>query len=246
MYEVDFHKYLVKEALEQLSISIKFAKRNHFKIISLIVGYGSSSKSHKIKTSFLTILDEMVLKKEIKEISDSKIIFNILNGNNYRIQTCTAIYRLATYYTILPQLKKINGLFLMGDTPLWVNLLQCGTIHYIDSPTSVYRIGNDTASHPKSLKSILRFNLSCAEMRVYFSHLCNYEEQNLFAKQFIKEYIKYKPFNRDYTPVVNIHLNAISKFILDSKVILSIYKYYLRVVYTLRIIKHKLFDKFQK
>lgn len=134
----------------------------------------------------------------------------------------------------------------MGDTPLWVNLLQCGTIHYIDSPTSVYRIGNDTASHPKSLKSILRFNLSCAEMRVYFSHLCNYEEQNLFAKQFIKEYIKYKPFNRDYTPVVNIHLNAISKFILDSKVILSIYKYYLRVVYTLRIIKHKLFDKFQK
>lgn len=184
--------------------------------------------------------------EKIKEISDSKIIFNILNGNNYRIQTCTAIYRLATYYTILPQLKKINGLFLMGDTPLWVNLLQCGTIHYIDSPTSVYRIGNDTASHPKSLKSILRFNLSCAEMRVYFSHLCNYEEQNLFAKQFIKEYIKYKPFNRDYTPVVNIHLNAISKFILDSKVILSIYKYYLRVVYTLRIIKHKLFDKFQK
>ena len=184
--------------------------------------------------------------EKIKEISDSKIIFNILNGNNYRIQTCTAIYRLATYYTILPQLKKINGLFLMGDTPLWVNLLQCGTIHYIDSPTSVYRIGNDTASHPKSLKSTLRFNLSCAEMRVYFSPLCNYEEQNLFAKQLIKEYIKYKSFNRDYTPVVNVHLNAISKFILDSRVILSIYKYYLRVVYTLRIIKHKLFDKFQK
>ena len=197
-----------------------------------------------LKNGIITIAEKEG--EKIKEISDSKIIFNILNGNNYRIQTCTAIYRLATYYTILPQLKKINGLFLMGDTPLWVNLLQCGTIHYIDSPTSVYRIGNDTASHPKSLKSILRFNLSCAEMRVYFSHLCNYEEQNLFAKQFIKEYIKYKPFNRDYTPVVNIHLNAISKFILDSKVILSIYKYYLRVVYTLRIIKHKLFDKFQK
>lgn len=181
--------------------------------------------------------------EKIKEISDSKIIFNILNGNNYRIQTCTAIYRLATYYTILPQLKKINGLFLMGDTPLWVNLLQCGTIHYIDSPTSVYRIGNDTASHPKSLKSILRFNLSCAEMRVYYSSLCNSAEQDLFAKQLVKAYMKYKPFDYDYMPVVQIMLTPIVNFASCSKLILSIYKLYLYAIYYLRIARHRILDR---
>lgn len=181
--------------------------------------------------------------EKIKEISDSKIIFNILNGNNYRIQTCTAIYRLATYYTILPQLKKINGLFLMGDTPLWVNLLQCGTIHYIDSPTSVYRIGNDTASHPKSLKSILRFNLSCAEMRVYYSSLCNSAEQDLFAKQLVKAYMKYKPFDYDYMPVVQIRLTPIVNFASCSKLILSIYKLYLYAIYYLRIARHRILDR---
>lgn len=181
--------------------------------------------------------------EKIKEISDAKIIFNILNGNNYRIQTCTAIYRLTTYYKILPQLKKINGLFLMGDTPLWVNLLQYGTIHYIDSPTSVYRIGNDSASHPKSLKSILRFNLSCAEMRVYYSSLCNSAEQDLFAKQLVKAYMKYKPFDYDYMPVVQIRLTPIVNFASYSKLILSIYKLYLYAIYYLRIARHRILDR---
>ena len=181
--------------------------------------------------------------EKIKELSDAKIIFNILNGNNYRIQTCTAIYRLTTYYKILPQLKKINGLFLMGDTPLWVNLLQYGTIHYIDSPTSVYRIGNDSASHPKSLKSILRFNLSCAEMRVYYSSLCNSAEQDLFAKQLVKAYMKYKPFDYDYMPVVQIRLTPIVNFASCSKLILSIYKLYLYAIYYLRIARHRILDR---
>ncbi len=105
MYEVDFHKYLVKEALEQLSISIKFAKRNHFKIISLIVGYGSSSKSHKIKTSFLTILDEMVLKKEIKAYlkGEDFDIFNI-NYQNFKYKELLkreAKYNKGVIYVVL-------------------------------------------------------------------------------------------------------------------------------------------------
>ena len=131
--------------------------------------------------------DKIVLaqreRENVNKISDSKILFNILNGNNYRIQTCTALYRFSAYLEVFPRLERIRKLFLMGDTPLWVNLLQCGTIHYIDSPTSVYRIGENSSSHPKSLKSILRFNLSCAEMRVYYSSLCNSAEQDLFAKQ---------------------------------------------------------------
>ena len=191
--------------------------------------------------------DKIVLaqreREMVNKISDSKILFNILNGNNYRIQTCTTLYKFSTYREIFPRLESIRKLFLMGDTPLWINLLQCGTIHYIDSPTSVYRIGEDSASHPKSLKSILRFNLSCAEMRVYYSSLCNREEQDLFAKQLVKAYMKYKPFNYDYIPVVQVNLNPIVNFASCSKFILSVYKFYLYIIYYLRIVKHQILDR---
>ena len=182
-------------------------------------------------------------RERVNKISDSKILFNILNGNNYRIQTCTTLYKFSTYQEIFPRLESIRKLFLMGDTPLWINLLQCGTIHYIDSPTSVYRIGEDSASHPKSLKSILRFNLSCAEMRVYYSSLCNREEQDLFAKQIVKAYMKYKSFDYDYIPVVQVNLTPIVNFASCSKFILSAYKFYLYIIYYLRIVKHQILDR---
>ena len=67
MYEVDFHKYTLNNALEQLNITIKFAKNSKFKVIALIVGYGSSGKSHKIKTNFITILEEYKQNKLIKD-----------------------------------------------------------------------------------------------------------------------------------------------------------------------------------
>ena len=191
--------------------------------------------------------DKIVLaqreRENVNKISDSKILFNLLNGNNYRIQTCTALYRFSAYLEVFPRLERIRKLFLMGDTPLWVNLLQCGTIHYIDSPTSVYRIGENSSSHPNSLKSIFRFNLSCAEMRVYYSSLCNRAEQDLFAKQLVKAYMKYKPFDYDYMPVVQIKLTPIVNFVSCSKLILSIYKFYLYAIYYLRIARRRILDR---
>ena len=80
-------------------------------------------------------------------------------------------------------------------------------------------------------------------MRVYYSSLCNREEQDLFAKQLVKAYMKYKPFNYDYIPVVQVNLNPIVNFASCSKFILSAYKFYLYIIYYLRIVKHQILDR---
>ena len=60
MYTKDIHsnKETVKDALYELEVSIKMAKRDKDKILCLITGYGSHNTSHKIKTAIEERLDE--------------------------------------------------------------------------------------------------------------------------------------------------------------------------------------------
>lgn len=67
MYFKDFHGYILDEAIYDLDLTIKLCKKQKDKICGLIVGYGSSNKSHKIKTAFLDILEEKKNKKIIKD-----------------------------------------------------------------------------------------------------------------------------------------------------------------------------------
>lgn len=147
-----------------------------------------------IKTNDEDLLNRM---KSIKKDNSKDLIYAILDSNRYRIQTCTVMYRKSFYDKILPALKSASGLFLMGDTQLWIWLLSVGKIHYFDKITSVYRIVDNSASHGINLEKKLRFAVSCCEMRYYCAKSYNVK-QLLFYYRYLKEYLKLLAVNPHY------------------------------------------------
>ena len=115
--------------------------------------------------------DSFILGKSDKR----DIMFNVLRNNRYRIQTNTALFRKDDYVAVIdsdPFLYK-SSYFLMGDTQLWIGLLQKGEIHYLKDCTAIYRLHSGSACRMVSLKDRLRFNLSVAEMRIYLMNKLN-------------------------------------------------------------------------
>ena len=105
-----------------------------------------------------------------KDVSGS-LIEAILDSNRYRIQTCTVFFRRVDYINVISSddfLYK-SGYFLMGDTQLWVGLLNVGIIYYDNTISSVYRIAKGSACRKTDNRSKYRFDLSCNEMRMYVS-----------------------------------------------------------------------------
>lgn len=69
MLTVDIHKYKasVKNALEELDVYIGLARKDKDRLLSVIVGYGSTGGTHKIKTGVLDKLEEYKNKGFIKD-----------------------------------------------------------------------------------------------------------------------------------------------------------------------------------
>ena len=92
MYEVDFHKYTLNNALEQLNITIKFAKNSRFKVVALI------------ETNFVTTLEEYKQKKLIKDYLKGEDL-DIFNKNyqefKYKEALKEAKYNKGIIYVIL-------------------------------------------------------------------------------------------------------------------------------------------------
>ena len=78
MYTVDLHlkKETVDTAIANLYSSINIARRTKEKLICLIVGYGSTGGTHKIKTAIENELNELKNKNQIK---------GFINGNELDI-----------------------------------------------------------------------------------------------------------------------------------------------------------------
>lgn len=139
-------------------------------------------------------------------LSNKDIMQAILDYNTYRIQTNTVLFRFETYKEICsvdPFLYQ-SGYFLMGDTQLWVGLLQKGNIHYLNDCTSVYRIHGDSVCRNTDLLKRIRFDLSCSEMRIYLFRKINLPINSLY-KTFLRSYcvnlIKYMAFDYKFSPV---------------------------------------------
>ena len=77
--DIHSNKESVSNALYDLEESIKMCKRTRDKLLSLIVGYGSTSGHHKIKTAVLDKLKEYKEKGFIKDyIEGNKLdIFDV-------------------------------------------------------------------------------------------------------------------------------------------------------------------------
>ncbi len=123
----------------------------------------------------------------VQEINDSdkrkEDLMNDILDNNYRIQTLTTLMPRLVYERVINNdvfLFRL-GRFLMGDTQLWCALLNEGNIKYMEDITGVYRRHLGSACNSANLKSKVRFELSCNEMRLYIAK--KYNLSLLFRKQ---------------------------------------------------------------
>ena len=159
--------------------------------------------------------------------SRKNLIYEILNSNKYRIQTNTAVFRRVDYEKIIQTEAIRDNYFLMGDTPLWVSLLQFGEIKFIDSVMAVYRVNEGSACRQTDMKKQTLFALSSAEMRLYYANL-NDLSPVLFLHQFNCLYIKCKSFNPNYdlskSPIFNLLETNILFSLLDYKIVIHLIK----------------------
>ena len=142
--------------------------------------------------------------------NQQNIIAEILDHNNYRIQTCTVLIRTDSYNNIRDNLYKIPK-FMMGDTPLWILLLSIGKIHFIPETTAIYRIVPGSASHQKDIQKMLEFNISAAEMRLYFSQELNLPQKYIikFQEEYFYNITRYIWINSSYQPNSKIKIKSI-------------------------------------
>lgn len=155
----------------------------------------------------------------------------ILDSNHYRVQTCTVVIRTGSGYDYARQeMSKISGMFLMGDSQLWVFLQQKGKIHFLKDKTAIYRKCQGSACRQQSDESRLRFQLSCEEMRVYMAVNLKLDSMYLlkFYRQYINRLMRYKWINNDYKPFIPLRFdNAFQKLVYQistSNIVLPIIK----------------------
>ncbi|MDE5714691.1 MAG: hypothetical protein K2I42_01005 [Anaeroplasmataceae bacterium] len=85
MYTVDLHlkNETVEHAKYNLIQAIQLSRKTKEKVLCLIVGYGSTGGSHKIKTAILDELESLLIKHQIKDyiLGTDIDIFNVKYQN---------------------------------------------------------------------------------------------------------------------------------------------------------------------
>ena len=139
----------------------------------------------------------------------NNLIPYILDGNQYRIQTCSVLYRNESYKKIENLYNAQKTLFLMGDTQLWCFLNTVGNICFLDESMCVYRLNEGSATISKSIRGRKFFDLSSSKMRVYMSRILKRPEQERqkfedTLKQRIMDYALYdKSVLEAYHPLLS-------------------------------------------
>lgn len=177
--------------------------------------------------------DDRIHFEMLKLLKNKKtnIGFEILNHNRYRIQTVTALFRRDLYNIITNETKSEIGLFLMGDTQLWMNLLNYGYIYYYQKVTSVYRIQNNSTSRTDDPLKKARFIMSAAEMRLFYAK--KYKIKGLyFYFDYFNFLIKYKHIYPNYKSDERIiKLSPIISFIFANKIVVKIVRPFVKLLF---------------
>jgi glycosyltransferase involved in cell wall biosynthesis len=148
------------------------------------------------------------------ETDDKEKMFYRIMFGPYSISTLTVLFRKDIYDKIEPDNKK----FMMGDTPLWLNISQRAKIKYIDQVFGVYvkHQGSATRSSDR-----MRFNLSMYEMRVFYCNKYEYTIPNKlkikYNSAYIRLLIKGEPFDALYDI---FHINKLyDSFVFNANLI---------------------------
>lgn len=135
-----------------------------------------------------------------KELSNNTIIkgrkelFYYLLDGSYKIRTATVLFKRE----LLNKIKPNTQTFLMGDTPLWLDLSQLTKFKYFDDVFSVYRISSESASNSKNKIKKLRFKMSMAEMRLYYCQKYDYIVNTNLKERYNSSLITLKIFDNEY------------------------------------------------
>ena len=174
---------------------------------------------------------EEITKKNLSLLtSGNDLRAYILDSNRYLIQTMTVVILSEAYKKALKILEEFKGLFLMGDTQLWITLLELGSIYFFENKTATYRLHYGSATHQKSIDRILRFQLSCSEMRVVMAERFNLsvEWKNHFYEQYNRMLTKYLWFDNSYIPFIQPRYHSFWEhsyhFLLRNRIISPIAK----------------------
>ena len=115
--------------------------------------------------------------RSIERYNGEQLFYRIMMGKVH-IQTMTVLYR----NELIDRIVKNEVGFLMGDTPMWLDLSQQGRIKYLDYVYGVYNIHHSSTTHNPEKK--LKFSLSMFEMRCYYCEKYGYS----IPKQIKKKY----------------------------------------------------------
>lgn len=144
------------------------------------------------------------------EYSKEKILYKIIT-RDVIVATQTVLIRSE----ILKNIKSNNVSFMMGDTPLWIDLSQVGKLWYEDVCYGIYRIHNGSATHNNETRA--RFTLSCKEMDVYYCNKYGYSIPSLIKREYNHAYFNivfsntnispnalYPPFYTGFLKIINV------------------------------------------
>lgn len=97
------------------------------------------------------------------------LFYEIFLGH-YLIRTCTVCLRKDMFIDIIKNDPEVfqTGRFLMGDTPLWLEMSRLCKFHYIDETLAVYRKHEGGVSGLKDRTKYVRFELSVLDMLMYY------------------------------------------------------------------------------
>lgn len=153
-----------------------------------------------------------IIRRNTKLYDNNKqIMGDILDETRYRVQTVTTLIRLSIYPKVRDILYPYEGKFLMGDTQMWLALLSLGDICFMPEITSVYRVNIGSACNSSLMKYRVRFDLSCAEMRVCMADLFDLDEKlkKRLQNQYQKKLNLYFPYEPNYKVFIPIKFNNV-------------------------------------
>ena len=141
----------------------------------------------------------------ILKYNNKEIQLKILDNNTYRVTTVTAMFRKESYLLAKEKYPLLfSSSFLMGDTQLWIALLEFGDIYYFPEVTSVYRKHEGSATFGKKYHDILKFKLSVSEMRFFISQTVPglLKENSKYKKDLEVNLCKYITFDLEYSSFI--------------------------------------------
>lgn len=183
--------------------------------------------------------DRITLNNQYIHASGENIMEAIIDGNRYKVQTLTIMYRLKFREAVDEMLSEYRGVFMMGDTPLFVCLLALGKIGFLPIITSMYRRNANSASNKNNHEFRARFSVSCEEMRLALANKFGLSKQLIRKRQ--KRYqhnlnILYC-YDKNYRPYVNPQFNTkFDRFlynVLKSPIIIPVLRKYHQIRLTL-------------